>query len=275
MVFFPSQFNKLGKSCKDLLGKDYDFGVYSLTVKHKTQEGLEVETAVKKGKSTSASNKVKTTVDKVGPVEVECCSDSGVALEATLNQLAKGVEAVIKTKVASLDKVPSGSATVSYSIDGFSAQVEVDFSANAKASAVIGHDGLSVGAQVAVKGGELSDYNVASQLQQGNVTLALVTTNKADNLTASYFQKLNTGNLIGVEYSINNEKAEECNLAIGSEYKLDDKTMLKSKINSCGCLAMALKHNLQNNIKVNLASSFDYQNNFAVKAYGIGFTVGE
>ena len=78
--------------------------------------------------------------------------------------------------------------------------------------------------------GELADYNVASQFQQNDVTLALVTSNKADNIVASFHQKLASGNALGVEYTINHDKAEEENLAIGSEHKLDSATSLKSKV---------------------------------------------
>lgn len=183
---------------------------------------------------------------------------------------------VVGADVVSLSELPSGSVSAAYVADGLACKVEAESDLSVNASAVVGHDGLSVGAQVSLANGELSDYNVASQLERDGVTLALVLTNKADNMAATFHQKLSNGNALGVEYSINNDKAEEENLAIGSEYKLDSATMLKSKINSCGCLAFALTHtHSASNIKVNFATSLDYSSNFAIKDYGLGFTVGD
>lgn len=275
MVFFPSQFNKLGQSCKDLLKKNYDFNKTKFTVKHNGPDGLKLETGVESGKSTSGYTKVTSKLTNAGELEVKLGS-AGVNVEATLDQLADGVEVVCEAALKTLNALPSGSVSATYVMDGFAAKAELSDDMSVTASAVIGHDGLSVGAQATLANGDIADYNVASQLQQNGVTLALVTSNRADNLVASFYQKLATGNLLGVEYSINNDKAEECNLAIGSQYQLDSATSLKSKINSCGCLAMALTHtHAASNVKVNFASSFDYANNFAVKDYGLGFTLGD
>lgn len=233
------QWNKLGKSCNDLFKKKYDFS-NSISTKN-TSGDVTVEAQATRGNALVGKTTMTVKNSKYGELEVALrtdAKDDNAAGKLTLNKLSDGLEVTIKgsKKAVNVDTVLNkGNVTVTA---GFSS------ASKANAAVVLSNDGLSVGGAVAldINSGEVSDYNVGTQWTSGDVTTTLVTSNKGEDITASYCQKVN-GALIGAKFTLQPENNSR-SLTIGTQWNLDDKTLVKAKLESSGVVSTVVEHRL-------------------------------
>lgn len=278
MSFVPPTFGDFGKSVKDLLKKKFDYN-YEVATKHKASKGVTVEASGKgAGGSVTGATKVNYKSKDFGSVEVKLNTtgkEKDQSAKVTLNQLGDGLEVVL-----SGDARPAGKAEVTYAQDFFTGNLTVDSNgsnASFVGSGVIGHDGLSVGAEVqASSSGSVDDYNVGCQYAQPDFTMSLKTANSSEHITASYFQKVSGSTQVGTQFFHNPEK-DVRELTFGLQHTLDADTTVKTKVNSNGVLAAAIEHRLNQGPLLGVAGSFNLlsKDPLAAQQFGISLKFGD
>lgn len=274
MSFVPPQFSKFGKSVKDLFGKKFDYN-YEVATKHKASKGVTVETGgVGAGGAINGKTKVNYKNGDFGSVEVSLNTsgqDKDQSAKVTLDKLGKGIEVVV-----SGDARPACKADVSYSQDFFASNFAVDSNGsktNLVGSGTIGHDGLSVGAEVkANASGCVSDYNVGCEYAQPDFNVTLKTTKKGEEISASYFQKVSKATSLGSLF-FHNPESDVRRLSVGVEHKLDSDTVVKTKVDSTGILATAIEHRLSQGPLLGVAGSFNLLSKEPLAAQQFGFSL--
>jgi hypothetical protein len=275
MSFVPPQFSKFGKSVKDLFGKKFDFE-YEVATKHKASKGVTVEAG---GVGAGGAITGKTTVNyknkEFGSLELNLKTDGkdkNQKAKVTLDKLADGLEVVL-----SGDARPAGNVEVSYSQDFFAGSASASSDSKITASGTIGHDGLSVGAEVkADTSGSVNDYNVGCQYAQSDFTLTLKTASKGEEISLSFFQKLSNATSLGSLF-YHNPETDVRKLAFGLEHSYDSATTLKTKVDTSGTLGTAIQHRLDQGPLLGLAGSFNVLSKqpFAAQKFGVSLKFGD
>lgn len=179
--------------------------------------------------------------------------------------------------------VPSATVEATYAKDFFSGTL--NFGSNfagknvVNASGALGFDGVAVGgaAQFCLASGCAKDYNVGAEYTQKDLTATLVTSNKGEDITTSFFQKISSTFSVGTRLNIEGEAGSRT-LAVGSEYALDANTTVKKSLDSNGIVNVAVSHTLANPAaKVNVAAQFDALSSDCCKAnkFGVCITLGD
>jgi hypothetical protein len=237
-------------------------------------------------------------------IETTATHSNGIAGNLKINHKDKDLGAEVEVNVNSAGKadatnakitfdklIPSGKLAVSgnaspsanveatYGKDFFAGLLNfgTDFADKNKvcASGAIGFDGVAVGGAAAfcLKAGAVSDYNVGAEYTQKDLTASLVTSNKGDDITTSFFQKVNNNFSLGTRLNIEGNVGTRT-LAVGSEYKLDSATTLKKSLDSNGVCNVSVAHVLTNPAaKVNVAAQFDALGSDFLKANKMGVCV--
>jgi len=145
------------------------------------------------------------------------------------------------------------------------------------ASGAIGYDNVAVGGAVSMCcSGTVKDFNVGAEWSEKDVTASLITSNKGEDITTSFFQKISNGFSVGTKLTIESEGART--LCVGSDYALDSNTLWKNSLDSKGIVNVAVSHTLANPAcKINVAGQFDALSSDILKAnkMGVGISLGD
>jgi len=292
----PPQFSNIGKQAKDLFSKKLDEKDFKYTVqtKNKTASGLVFTTGgdfdAKKDLTGSLKVNYKHS-DYEGEASI---STAGPAkAEFKLKKLAKGLTLIATADTHS--KFIDGAKTTSLKVQAEYAQEFFAGSASAETafwkptyfggSAVIGVDGLSVGAEVQLAADaktEIKDYNLGAEYQTSDLTATLKTKKQATVLSATYFHKVNADVQVGgdVTFPIDGSTGPKA-VRVGTlatEYKVDASTTVKVKGTTEKVASLAVEHRLPNpRVQIGVASSWDIVTFQAwnPKAFGFSFTFGD
>jgi len=279
-AFVPPQFDDLGKSVKNLFKKKYDYG-NSMKTSHKTASGVTLDnTAVF---ADSISGRVKGTYkdETFGDIETEVATRGNLSGKVSLKKLADGLNVALKGNVNADSQLTAG-VDMTYAQEFFacSSKISVAKTAGIDLAGTIGFDGLSVGGQVkldvSAAAQEFVDFNVGFQYDTSDLSCTLKTQKKGDVIAASAFHTVNPGYKVGGEflYSPYASADKQYKLTIGSDYKLDDDTNIKAKLDTLGVFATAIEHKLTKpNVKLGLAASFNRASKNAIVADKFGLTV--
>lgn len=272
----PPKFADLGKAAKDLFKKQYD---YKNEVKvHSKAGGIKLETGGFQSKGLAGVTKANWTDDNLGKIEIEVQS-SGAA-KGSVKQTIEGVNLSLE-----------GNDKLCVSLEGAYAQDMVNCTAKAchdwqksssglALSAVLGQDGVSVGASVDLNLADPSnpkDYNVGAEYTQKDFTASLVSSNKGDDITLSFFQKLSSSTVIGTSMLVQPESNNRL-FTCGTDYKLDGSTSLKLKADSKGIVGTALTHTLADpKVKMCISAQFDANSSdiFSAQKFGVSLALGD
>jgi len=287
--FVPPFFGDFNKRVKDLLKKKYDFdhGIHTI---NKSSSGVTLKTGASFGKDGLAGYVKPEYKDKtLGEFNAEIHTGGKAEAKAKFTNLADGV-----TVTVSGTPDPSGKAELQYAQDAFAGSLSADVTqknGTVRASAAIGADGLSVGAEAASKfdvkrGGErkdgeslLADFNVAMQYEGADYTAALFTENWGDKLTGSYYHSVSPSYQLGTQYEFDIAHDNARKLTVGNEYALNKDTIFKGKFDTQGNLSTAIQHNLADpRVQVGLAASFRVDSkarSVASNQFGVNFTFGD
>lgn len=271
------QFKDLGKKAKDLFKKQYDFK-HEIRVISKAS-GVKLESAGVHGKGgICGSTKANFKDEYFGDVEIEADSSGTARGQFKLGKVADGVDVTVAAAAAGCI---SGEAT--YKQDNVSALFKAAHNVNKgctlmTAMATVGFEGVSVGGQVDIDAnGAPKDYNVGAEYASKDLTAAIVTSNKGDDITVSFFQKLCGGTSLGASMLVQPESGNRV-YTFGTDYALDKKTQVKAKANSQGTVGAVVTHILSDpSVKVAWSAEFNALSDDAFKAqkFGIGLTFGE
>jgi hypothetical protein len=278
MAFVPPQFKDFGKKVNDLLKKQFDFKNEIKTV-NKSSNGVSIETSANQGKDGLAGNCKINHKDKELGGEVEFNVSTAGNAGATNAKIT--FDKLIPNGKVSVSGNANPSATVeaTYAKDFFAGTLNASSNFNGKqglnASGALGFDGVAVGgtASCCLASGSVKDYSFGAEYSQKDLTASLVTTNKGEDATTSFFQKLSNTFSIGTRLTIEGEAGTRT-LAVGGEYRLDSATTVKKSLNSNGICNVAVTHVLTNPaLKLNVAGQFDVLSSDCLKANKMGVCV--
>lgn len=281
MAFVPPQLKDFGKKVNDLFKKGHDF-TNSVKTINKSSNGVGIETSAVTGKALVGACKITH-------------SDKSLGGDVEVNVSSAGNASATNAKVTFTKLIPSGKLSISgnaaplatveatFAKDFFAGILTLKSNLAGKnglnASGSIGYDGVAVGATAAVclTAGSVLDYNVGAEYAQKDLIASLVTSNKGDDITTSFFQKISPTFTLGTRLAIESAAGSRT-LSVGSEYALDSATTLKTSASSTGIVNTSVSHILASPaLKLNLSAQFDALSSDILKAnkMGVGVTLGD
>lgn len=270
-------FNNLGKKAKDLFKKQYD---YKNEVKVTSKaSGVKLESGGYQAKGLNGYTKANWTDAYLGAIEIEAHSGGTAKGQFKLSGVTDGVNVTV---------AGAGSGNVSvettYEQDLISCNVKATRSAKGStgilASAVLGLEGVSVGGQVNLdleQLGSPKDYNLGAEYSQKDLTASLVTSNKGEDITASYFQTVSKSLKLGSSMLVKPEAGTRL-FTFGTEYALDPATTIKAKADSNGIIGTSVTHTLANPaLKLQVSAQFDGLSSDVLSAqkFGVSVSLGD
>jgi hypothetical protein len=270
------QFKDLGKKAKDLFKKQYD---YSNEIKvTSTASGVKIESGGSVNNGLVGYTKANWKDDYLGDVEVEANSNGLAKGQFKLKNVADGVNLTVAGAGCGLVSLET-----TYVQDFISATFKASHNVTkgctgASASAVLGHDGVSVGGQVDMDvGGSVKDYNIGAEYASKDLTAAAVTSSKGDDITVSFFQNISGRTSIGASMLVKPESGSNT-YTLGTDHQLDSNTGIRAKADSNGIVGVAVSHVLADpNVKLGVSAQFDAMSSDAFKAqkFGLSMSFGE
>jgi len=278
-------YKDIGKTCSDLLSKDFDTGKNKLEVKTKTSNGVEFTP-----KATLSGNNMS------GSLVAKYAFAGGISTEATVNTKGvletnlKAVDAVMKGLTLEFDcataepgksaLLSSGKATAEFKQDAFNCKASYDyFTSNAAASVAAGRGSVTFGGSVDYSAAKsaMTKYSAALQFDQPDFTLMTKLSESmsagGQEYTGSYYHKVSSSMQVGTE--LNKKHDKDIALAFGCTYKLDKDTNVKGKVDADGKLAASYKQKISSLTTLTLAAAVDTLNlaDSANHKFGMSLTI--
>jgi len=278
MSFVPVIFANLGKKTKDLFKKQYDYK-NEVKVISKAENTVVIESGgYHQPKGLVGFSKVKWTDKAIGEFEVEAHS-SGEYKGKLVTKKVEGVGFTVEGAPAAL------SVEASYVKDAFAASGKLSHNlekgdTNVNLGAVIGFEGISVGGSCdfnAANPSSLTDYNIGAECSQKDLVGTIVTSNKLNDITASYFQTISPRLVLGSSLCVKPDSGSRL-FVTGGEFNMDQFTTIKFKGDSVGVVGTAITHTLSNPAAKLIASAqFDTQssNPFSPQKFGLSVSFGD
>jgi hypothetical protein len=270
------QFKDLGKKAKDLFKKQYDFKNEAKIVSKAA--GVKLESGGVHSKGLVGYTKANWTDDYLGDVEVEAHSCGLAKGQFKLNNVADGVNLTVSGAASGCVGLEAN-----YAQENIAATLKAGHNLNkgctsVSASAVLGFDGVSVGGQVDLDAsGSPKDYNVGAQYSAKDLVAAMVTSNKGDDITVSFHQKVSCCTSLGASMLVKPESGSRA-YTFGTDYSLDKNTGIKVKAGSCGTVGVAVSHTLADpKVKLGISAQFNALSDdiFKAQKFGICLNFGE
>jgi len=264
----PPSFSDLGKQARDTFSKGYNFGLWKLDCKTKTQSGIEFNTA---GHSNQESGKVfgsletKYKVNDYGLTLTEKWSTDNTlfAEVAVQDQLLEGLKLAFEGTFAPQSGDKTGKFKIGYGHENVKvdADMNIDLSGPlVNASAVFGYQGWLGGYKTAFDSRQ-------SKLVANNIALGYSTkdfilhtaVNNGEEFVGSVYQRCSPKLDCAVQLSWasggNNTK-----LGIGAKYMLEDDVFLRAKVNNDSQVGIGYQQKLRDGITLSLSTLIDAKN---------------
>lgn len=264
----PPVFGDLGKNARDLFDKNFDYPKFKLSLKTKTESGVEFETNgshdLDKSR-TQGSLKTKLKFADQGVVVSESWN-TNAELDTELTyepSRIQGLKLTLQSAFLAASGHKTGKLKASYRREYFSGEGDVDMQVAGpvvKASGVLMYKGWYAG--------YLLGYNTATaKLANNDVALGFqgndftVHSSLADvqDLHTSVHHKVNSKTEVGLTTAYNLQTSN-VSLGLASKYTLDDGAVLKAKVNNLGQVGVSYSQNVRDGVKLTLSSLIDGRN---------------
>jgi voltage-dependent anion channel protein 2 len=265
----PVAFKDIGKTCKDLLTKDYDVGKNTVELESKTPNGIKfTPKATKSGDALDGTLAAKYVIGAGMETEVSLLTSTVVkGMFKAPDVLAKGltIETNCETPAPGDQKgglLSKGSLDFDYKTGPFNCKAAYDFfKSDLTACATGTFSGLTAGAECGFNTAKsvLTKYTAACQYVQPDFTVvAKILAPKAAALdfTGSYYHKVSGEMQVGADITKKASKSD-VDLGFGCLYKLDKTTTVKGKVDSDGKLLASFKQQLSPLTLLTLAAQID------------------
>jgi len=269
----PVAFKDIGKTCSDLLSKDYKVGKNTVELKSKTPNGVTfTPSATKGGDKLDGSLAAKYVFG--GGVETEVTLASSGVLKANIeaaDAITKGLKITFDAETAASGKASAsllsiGKTEFNYQTGPVDCKASYDyFKGDAIASATGTFQKFTVGAECGynTSTSALSKYAAACQFVQPDFTvsakLSEAMAKPGKSFSGAYHHKVSGDMQVGAELSKAANKSE-VDLAFGCSYKLDKDTTVKGKVDTDGQLLASFKQKLSPLTLLTLAAQIDTVN---------------
>jgi voltage-dependent anion channel protein 2 len=278
----PPSFADLGKAAKDLFSKGFNYGVYKVEAKTKTESGVEF---------TANGSSNHDTKNFIGSLETKYkWSDYGIQFTEKWNtenllvsevsvedQLVKGLKLSFDTQFVPQSGKKSGKIKTEYKQEYVHTNLDVDFNfagPTILGSAVVGYSGWLAGFQVVLDTAKtaaslVSQKNFAIGYSNNDLTFNVALKDNTQ-FTGSIFQqvsrKVETG--IQVEWT---KGSNDTTFAVATKYCPDRDTTIRAKLNNSTQLALCCQHAVRDGVTLTLSTHIDAKNfNQGGHKFGLG-----
>jgi voltage-dependent anion channel protein 2 len=259
-------FKDLGKTCSDLLSKDYKVGKTSVEVKT-TQQGVTLTPTVNLNETTSGSLKAK--YNFLPWVSTEVVLDTSGKTDVTIEAqdvLTGGLTLSAECKLGGASGMLSSANLIAdYKADSVTCKTSFDPLKNDfSAASTFAISDLTLGGSVdyCTRMRSVQKYGVACQFVQPDFTVAASCKDSkgAKSVAASYYHNVSRDMQLGVALERALGKKKDVNIEFGCAYKLDKDTSCKAKVDSNGFLSASYKQQISNLTQLTLCTSVDTVN---------------
>jgi len=279
----PPSWKDLGKSCTDLLQKEYPFHGVSLEVKTKTPSGVTFKVAGQDHKTGEIYGDIeakysdaKNGLNLTQTWTTTNILKSSVELE---NQIAKGLKFELHGTLAPEKNTHSAILNAAYKQSGIHSRVFLDVfkGPTVTADSVIGRDGFLVGVEGAynVTDGKIHKYALAAGYNAPEYAVSFLANQNLKTFHAGYYHKVSPDVEAGAK-AVYDTKATNptTHLEVGTKVYLDAASFLKAKINSSGVVALGYTQSLRPGVKVQFGLALDTAKLNAANHVGASHKVG-
>jgi voltage-dependent anion channel protein 2 len=252
----------IGKTCSDLLSKDFTVGKSVLEVKSKTANGVTFTPKATKADGKGVDGSLKGEYKFPGDISGEATIDTAGVIATTLktSRFAKGLTLSLDCK-ASGSAVTGAEVAADYKQDAFTAKGTYEYykqAATAAASAAYGSFTLGCTADYSLSKSAIGKYAVACQYVQPDFTLCSKISDAPSKpgskaYSGSYFHKISSAMQVGTELT----QTKDVSLSFGCLYKLDKTTTVKGKVDTNGILTASYKQAISPISTLTLAAVVD------------------
>jgi len=258
----PQKFDDLGKEAKDLINKNYHFGVIKLEGKTKSQNGVEFTT---EGTHNTDTGNV------VGSLETKFkYADYGLTFSEKWNtgnvisttvtvddKIAQGLKVDFDTTFAPVTGKKTAKVKSAYKHDYIHTTTDVDFDfagPTIHGSAVFGYKGWHAGYQASydTANSKLTANNVSLTYKEGDFVIHSGINDASKYVGSIHHQvnsKLSAAALLNWTSGVNTST-----LTVGGKYTVDDDTYLKAKLDNGLRLGLSYVQNLRPGVQLTLSS---------------------
>jgi len=263
----PTEFGDIGKAAKDLLGKEYNFGKTKFEAKATTAGGIEFTNTVERNDSDGhikGEIKTKYKHDASGLIFNDTVTTSNnLVFKVEAPEIVSGTKVELETTFNpyQVSKEIRAGATLQYD------HLTSTFSANifqkpeVKVDAVVGHEGLVVGAQAVfdVTSSGLSDYSAAVGYAEKDYSISMHSNKRFSQYEAKFSHTVNSKVSLAslASWSTNDKSAA---IEFGAQYKLDSDTSLKTKFDTTGKIGFAYIQKIRPDTKATFGVLIDTRN---------------
>lgn len=262
MATTPPLFKDLGKSARDIFDKGYDYPKVKLSLKTKTESGVEFDT-----KGSHDLDTWRT----CGSVETKLkFPEHGVTLSEQWNTKAeldteltyepckvKGLKLSLSSSFFPSTGNKSAKLKANYIREYFSGDAEVDMQMIGPVvggSAVLMYNGWYAGCKMTYNSAtaKLSDNIGAFGYQGKDFTVHASLANVSD-CTTSVYHKVSNKTEVGLNTTYN---LQTSNAAVGlvGKYTMNDGAQMKAKVNNQGQVGIGYSQNLRDGVKLSLSA---------------------
>ena len=264
----PPLFGDLEKSAKDLFDKNFDYPKFKLSLKTKTESGVEFETSgshdLDKGR-TQGSLKTKLKFPEQGVVVSESWN-TNAELDTELTyepSRIKGLKLTLSSSFLAASGHKTGKLKASYRGEYFNVEGDVDLQVTGpvvKASSVLQYKGWFAGFLLgySTATAKLANNDLSLGYQGSDFTVCS-TVSDIQDLHTSVHHKVNNKTEVGLTTGYN-VQTSSVSLGLASKYTLDDGAVLKTKVNHMGQVGVSYSQIIRDGVKLTLSTLVDGRN---------------
>lgn len=258
----PPKFDDLGKEAKDLINKNYHFGVIKLEGKTKAKNGVEFTTEGSHNTDTGSVVGSLETKFKYADYGVTFSekwnTDNVISTTVTIDdKIAKGLKVDFDTTFAPVTGKKTAKVKSAYKHEHLHTTTDVDFDfagPTIHGSAVFGYKGWHAGYQASydTANSKLTANNVNLTYKDGDFVIHSGIID-ASKYVGSVHHQINS-NLSGAALLNWTSGASTSTLTVGGKYTIDDDTFIKAKLDNSLRLGLSYVQKLRPGVQLTFSS---------------------
>jgi len=276
----PPSYSDLGKLARDIFSKGYNFGLWKLDCKTKTQSGIEFNTA---GQSNQESGKVFGSLEskyKLADYGVTLTerwnTDNTLFAEAAVqDKLLEGLKLAVEGSFAPQSGDKGGKLKAAYGQDYVKFDADTNFDLNGpliNASLVLGYEGFLGGYKTAFD-------TQKSQLTTNNFALGYLgkdfvlhtSVNDGQNFSGSIYQRVSEKLEGAVQLSWASGGGNTL-FGLGAKYQIDQDNIFGAKINNDSQIGLRYQHKLREGFTLGVSALIEGKDiNSGGHKFGVNF----
>jgi len=258
----PPSYSDLGKQARDVFNKGYNFGVWKLDVKTKTDTGVEFSTSGHSNQETGkvfGSLETKYKVPEYGLTFSEKWNtDNTLYTDVThSDKFLKGLKLTFEGTFAPQSGNKTGKLKANYGHDLVQVNTDVNLDLAGpviNTSAVVGWEGWLAGYQTAFDTQKTKLVTNNFALGYTNKELAVTTSVKdGQQFDGSIFHKVNSDLSAGVQLAWTSG-SNATKFGIGAQYALDKNSTVRAKISNDSLIGLGFQTKLNQGVVLSLST---------------------